>query len=209
MVAVGVPHHITQRGNNRQTVFLTDADRLFYLDTLRLKCREHGLDVLGWCLMPNHVHLVAVPTRDDSMAKAVGQTHHRFALRSNRLRRRSGHLWQNRFYSCPVGQSHLVETLAYVDLNPVRARLVDRPGAYNWSSASAHLAGRDPSGLLDDWRWSEIDPGREWAEVLAARPAAARFRRRLARCLSTGLPLGGDALIPSQPPAAQAATSSR
>ncbi len=193
MVAVGVPHHITQRGNNRQIVFSTDADRLSYLDTLRRKCRDHGLDVLGWSLMPNHVHFVVVPNQPDSMAKALGQTHHTYALRFNRLRRRSGHLWQNRFYSCPLGPTHLIEALAYVDLNPVRARLADRPEAYAWSSAQAHITHSDSTRLLDNWRWADIDLDRDWSDLLTARPAGVQFRRELHAGLIHGRPFGDPA----------------
>ena len=72
VVAEGAPHHITQRGNNRQDVFLLDEDRRFYLETLKAKCREHGVAVLGYCLMTNHVHLVAIPQHPDSLARALG-----------------------------------------------------------------------------------------------------------------------------------------
>ena len=208
VVAVDVPHHITQRGNNRQTVFLTDADRLSYLDTLRRKCREHSLALLGWCLMPNHVHLVAIPAHQHSIARAIGQTHHTFALHANRLRRRSGHFWQNRFYSCPVGPSHLIEALAYVDLNPVRARLAHTPTAFPWSSARPHLAHHDPADLLDLFHWSDIDRHHDWAEVLAARPAGRHFRRSLHAAERRGTPLGDQPFIDaltSKHAAAQAA----
>ncbi len=74
MVAEGVPHHVTQRGNNRQDIFYLADDRRFYIDTLRTKCREHGVIVLGYCLMTNHVHLVAMPQRGDSLARALERT---------------------------------------------------------------------------------------------------------------------------------------
>ena len=123
VVAAGVPHHITQRGNNRQDVFLLDDDRRFYLETLRERSQRHGVTLLGYCLMTNHVHLVAIPERPDSLARALGQSHSRYAQRFNRRYGRTGHLWQNRFYSCPLGRTHLVRALLYVDLNPVRAGL--------------------------------------------------------------------------------------
>ena len=116
VVAAGVPHHITQRGNNRQDVFLLDDDRRFYLETLRERSRRHGVTLLGYCLMTNHVHLVAIPERPDSLARALGQSHSRYAQRFNRRYGRTGHLWQNRFYSCPLGRTHLVRALLYVDL---------------------------------------------------------------------------------------------
>ena len=141
VVAAGVPHHITQRGNNRQDIFLLDDDRRFYLDTLRERSQRYGVTLLGYCLMTNHVHLVAIPERPDSLARALGQSHSRYAQRFNRRYGRSGHLWQNRFYSCPLGRTHLVRALLYGDLNPVRAGLVGRAEEYPWSSARAHLDG--------------------------------------------------------------------
>lgn len=103
VVAVGAPHHITQRGNNRQGVFLVDEDRRFYLETLREDSRRYGLRILGYCLMTNHVHLVAVPEGDNTLARAMQRTHSRYAQRFNRLYGRSGHLWQNRFFFLRTG----------------------------------------------------------------------------------------------------------
>ncbi|MFT5042900.1 MAG: putative transposase [Hyphomicrobiaceae bacterium] len=83
VVAVGEPHHITQRGNNRQNVFLADEDRHFYLKTLREKSEQFGLTISGYCLMTNHIHLIAIPRHPDSLAKALGHTHWRYAMRFN------------------------------------------------------------------------------------------------------------------------------
>ena len=112
VVAEGVPHHITQRGNNRQNVFLLNEDRRSYIETLRATSRQHGLTILGYCLMTNPVHLVAIPKRATSMAKAIGQAHWNYVMCFNKNNGRQGHLWQNRFYSCPVGESRLVAALA-------------------------------------------------------------------------------------------------
>ena len=166
VAAAGVPHHITQRGNNRQDVFLLDDDRRFYLETLRERSQRHGVTLLGYCLMANHVHLVAIPERPDSLARALGQSHSRYAQGFNRRYGRTGHLWQNRFYSCPLGRTHLVRALLYVDLNPVRAGLVGRAEEYPWSSARAHTEGADPSGTLDLGSWSEICSANDWGEAL-------------------------------------------
>ena len=160
--SVGTPHHITQRGNNRQIVFRSDHDRNFYLKTLKAKSGQHSLRVLGYCLMTNHVHLVAIPEHPSSMALALGQTHMIYAQRFNFSGRRSGHLWQNRFYSCPLGPTHLVDSLVYSDMNPVRARLAGRAEDYDWSSAAAHISHSDPSGLVDLWAWSDLDRERDW-----------------------------------------------
>ncbi len=168
VVAEAVPHHITQRGNNRQDTFYLPDDRRFYLETLRTKCRDHGVAVLGYCLMTNHVHLVAVPSSADALAQALGQAHGKYARWFNRRYRRSGHLWQNRFYSSALGGAHLETALAYVDLNPVRAGLVRRAEGYEWSSAAAHLTGCAGDSLVDSWDWEQLGFGADWAQRLAA-----------------------------------------
>jgi putative transposase len=190
VVAEGVPHHITQRGNNRQEVFLLDEDRRFYLDHLRPQARHYGVRLLGYCLMSNHVHLVAIPERSDSLARALGQLHCSYARRFNRRYRRSGHLWQNRFYSCPLARSHLWRALLYVDLNPVRAGLARDARAYAWSSAAVHCGGEDRGGLLDAWEWSELDPRGEWDEFLASRTLGVADAAALREATYSGHPFG-------------------
>lgn len=168
MVVAGVPHHVTQRGNNRQTVFLDHRDRGVYLQVLGEESRRHGLGILGYCLMPNHIHLIAVPSSPLSMAKAVGRTHYRYTQIFHSAHNRSGHLWQNRYYSTPLDESHLVSALAYVDTNPVRAALKKVATEYLWSSARAHVVSRDPNGLLDlDW-WRESKLAGDWDQRLRA-----------------------------------------
>jgi len=189
VVAVGVPHHVTQRGNNRQDVFLQDEDRRFYLDTLRKQCELHGLAVLGYCLMSNHVHLVAIPQQAHSLARGLGKTHQFHAQRFNRRYGRVGHLWQNRFFSCPLGRSHLEAALAYVDLNPVRAGLVGSADGYPWSSAAAHLNGVDPSGVVDMRAWNQSGRRSDWSEFLS-RGEAAACTSLLRSATLLGTPLG-------------------
>lgn len=195
VVAAGVPYHITQRGNNGQEVFLVDEDRRFYLNHLREQVRHHGVRLLGYCLMSNHVHLVAIPERTDSLARALGQLHGCYAWRFNRRYRRSGHLWQNRFYSCPLARTHLWRALLYVDMNPVRAGLVHDAPAYPWSSAAAHSRGHDASGLLDSAEWSELDPGGEWPEFLAARTLGLAEAMALREATYRGRPFGEGAFV--------------
>ncbi len=126
MVAVGAPHHVTQRGNNRQQVFYSDNQRRSYLALLADHAARHHLRILGYCLMPNHVHAVVVPGLPDSMSKAFGRTHNSYSRYLNAVRHRTGHLWQNRFYSTPLGREHLTRALRYIDMNPVRAQLVEQ-----------------------------------------------------------------------------------
>ena len=99
-IAVGYAHHITHRGNNRQDIFFVDDDRFVYLAILKEHCDKYGLDVFAYSLMTNHIHIVAVPRKEDSLAMAVGRTHLRYTQYINQMHKRSGHLWEGRFYSC-------------------------------------------------------------------------------------------------------------
>ena len=180
VVLEGVPVHVTQRGNRRQDVFFETSDRLLYLRKLREHSTRHGLDILGFCLMTNHVHLVAVRQRPDSLAKTLARTHYEYARWVNLRRGWAGHLWQNRYYSCPLDGAHLWEALRYVELNPVRAGLVGRAAEWRWSSAQAHLGRGDPAGLVDLELWREQYSPERWNGVLdsgiAGEVLSARIR---------------------------------
>jgi putative transposase len=128
VIAVEHPHHITQRGNARRFILEKQADRAVYLDLLRRSAGMHGVALIGYCLMSNHVHLVAVPAKADALARMLKDTHGRFASYWNAVHCSSGHVWQGRYYSCPLDESHLWEALRYTELNPVRARLVTTAG---------------------------------------------------------------------------------
>lgn len=187
-------HHITQRGNNRQDVFFVEEDRAAYLELLREQCEKHGVRVLGYCLMSNHVHLVVIPAREDSMQLAVGRTHFIYTQQVNRRHGQSGHLWQGRFYSCPMDDAHTVAAMRYVERNPVRAKLARVPWSYRWSSAAAHTGRPDATGLLDLKAWSGLLSGVNWKETLKGGDdkemlAALRLHTQ------TGRPLVSDAFL--------------
>ncbi len=153
VVAVGLPHHVTQRGNNRQQVFFDDDDRRFYLLTLAKYGRKHGVDIWGYCLMDNHVHVLAVPEREESLARCFAGTNLVYTQYINRKRSRSGRLWQNRFFSCPVdNDSYLWPVLRYIERNPVRAGMVKQAWQYEWSSARHHAKG-EPDMLVNEPDW--------------------------------------------------------
>ena len=153
IVVPDVPHHITQRGNNRQDVFFVDDDRRVYLSILKEQSEKFGLEILGWCLMTNHIHLIGRPAGPESLAKALGQTHFRYTQYINKFHGRSGHLWQNRFFSCPLGRAHFWKALLYVEQNPLRAKMVRRPWRYPWSSAKAHVENSSDDALLNMAYW--------------------------------------------------------
>lgn len=147
VVIAEVPHHVTQRGNARRFILDCDADRNVYIELLREDIQRCSVTFLGYCLMSNHVHLVLVPLKADGLAEALKHTHGRYASYWNAVHRSSGHLWQGRFYSCPLGPAHLWQTLRYTELNPVRAGLVKDAASWPWSSAAVHLGqtAADPS----------------------------------------------------------------
>ena len=185
LVLPGIPHHVTQRGNRRERVFFSDDDYASYLSLLRHGCRKSSTAVWAWCLMPNHVHLILVPAREDGLRAALAPAHTRYAMEINRREGWRGHLWQDRFASFPMDEAHLHVCLAYTELNPVRARLVDRPETWRWSSARAHLglAGDGLTdlaamrGRIDDWR-AFLDAGLrdEDREVIRTAERTGRLR---------------------------------
>ena len=142
-VAPGYPHHVTQRGNRRQQTFFNDEDYQAYLELMSHWCDRYGVQIWAYCLMPNHIHLIAVPGTNDGLNLAIGEAHRRYTRRINFREGWRGHLWQGRFSSFIMQQSYLIACTKYIELNPVRAGLVQRPEKWRWSSAGAHLKGGD------------------------------------------------------------------
>ncbi|MBM3472318.1 MAG: transposase [Armatimonadetes bacterium] len=160
IVLPGFPHHMTHRGHHREDVFLSDRHFQRYLVWLAEAARKYDLRIWAYCLMSNHVHLIAVPENETALSNVGRVVHTRHAQACNEERGGDGHLWQGRYYSCPLDDAHLWEAVRYVERNPVRAHLVERAESYAWSSAPAHCGLRpDPvlaSGLpllarVDDW----------------------------------------------------------
>lgn len=194
VVVPGCTHHVTQRGNNRQDVFFADRDREMFLRYLREAAERFSLHVEGYCLMTNHMHLVVTPQRADSLPEALKRINQLYAQYVNRLHGRSGHLWQDRFFSCPLDPDHVRRVLAYVERNPVRARLCRKAWCWPWSSAGAHGGGDDSSGLLDMASWKrDMTPAR-WRRMLE-RPDDDRLAASLRLATSRGRPLGADAFV--------------
>lgn len=144
VVIPGIPYHVTQRGNGRRDIFYTAADRQIYLDLLARYAERHQMAIWAYCLMSNHLHLVASPRRPESLARALGRAHAQYARYRNLIDRGCGHVWEARYFSCPLERAHLWRAIAYVERNPVRAGIVDHAEAYPWSSARARLGGVRP-----------------------------------------------------------------
>lgn len=159
VVVPGYPHHVTQRGNRRQPVFFTENDYRIYLNLVGEGCLKFKVDVWGYCLMPNHVHLILVPQDEKGLRMAIGEAHRRYTLHINYREGWKGHLWQERFSSFPMDERYLLAAARYIERNPVRAKLVRKPEDYRWSSARAHIKNKDDgfvkvSGIgpmVDDW----------------------------------------------------------
>lgn len=189
VVVPGIAHHVTQRGTGRQLVFYTRGDRVSYLQLLKENSSRAGLRILAYCLMPNHIHLIAVPVEEDSLAVALRRAHGRYAQYFNARKLRSGHLWQNRFHSCPMDEQHLWTAIRYVEKNPVRAGLAARPEDYGWSSAAAHIEGNDSRHVVDMGFWAESGGAARWRELLEDGEQEAELAL-LRRATYAGKPLG-------------------
>jgi len=191
LVIPGLPHLVTQRGNGRARTFFGDDDYELYRDLLAEHCRTAGVEVWAWCLMPNHVHLILVPSDADGLRRALAAVHRRYAGAIHTRRRRTGHFWQGRFGAVAMDEDHLAAALRYVSLNPVRARLVTRAQDWRWSSTRAHLAGKD-DGITARAPIRERFP--RFADLLVAEPDADMFSR-LRAAESIGRPLGNDRFL--------------
>jgi putative transposase len=191
VVVPGLPHHVIQSGNRRQTTFFRDDDYAAYLELMAQWCGEEGVRIWAYCLMPNHVHLIAVPKTENALRRAIGEVHRRYTRRINLREDWRGYLWQGRFASFVMDEPHLLAAARYIELNPVRENLVNTPRQWPWSSARAHLAGRDDQlvrvapllRMVDDWK----------AFLRSAVPETEL--EELRRHARTGRPLGSDKFV--------------
>ncbi len=138
------------RGVRAMQVFFSDQNRNEYLNLLAEHGRVHGVEHLGYCPMTNHVHLVAVPAAQGSVARGIGEAHRRYTRMVNFRQRVRGYLFQGRFFSCPLDEAHCLTAVRYVERNPVRAGTVTRPWDYRWSSARFHVGLRKSDALVQD-----------------------------------------------------------
>ena len=194
-VCARVPYHITQRGNRREKVFFTDADRTAYLGWLREYAEKHEVDILAYCLMTNHIHLIAVPASEDGLEKVLKPLHMRYAQRVNRTRGWKGHVWQGRFFSSALDEEYLWAAVRYVERNPVRARMVRKAQNYRWSSASAHCGLKPDPVLTRRLSWQrQFESLGNWSAWLAEGDEPQRLEL-LRRNVEKGLPCGSEKFI--------------
>lgn len=191
IVVPGYPHHVTARGNRREPIFFEDGDQEIYCDILAEQMRKADVSVWAYCLMPNHVHLILYPNDRDGLARAIGAAHRRWANFVNARGRWRGHLFDGRFGSVAMDETHLIAAARYVALNPVRARLVAKAQDWPWSSVRAHLSGIDDALVTVKPFKDRIG---DFAALIAAQEGDESFAA-LRSAEQTGRPLGNADFI--------------
>jgi putative transposase len=187
-----LPHHVTQRGNRQQALFLGADDFALYRDLLAERCRANGVACWAYCLMPNHVHLILVPSQPDGLAKAVGEAHRRYTAFFNARARITGHLFQGRYFSRAVDEDHLIAAARYLALNPVRAGLVANAADWLASSVPAHLAGRDDVLATVAPLLRRVP---RFADLIEPGPEDAAERLQFESASTTGRPWGDETFL--------------
>jgi putative transposase len=172
-------------------VFFKNSDYEHYLELLKEWCTSEQIDIWAYCLMTNHIHLIVTPTKASNLGKAIGETHRRYTRMINFRENWRSYLWQGRFASYPMDKSWLLKAAAYVELNPVKAGMVQNPQDYRWSSVHAHLAGKDVNGIIHPKKLLALTG--DWAQYLKG--AHADNNHELEKHECTGRPLGDESFI--------------
>ncbi|MDE2229159.1 MAG: transposase [Alphaproteobacteria bacterium] len=193
----GQPLHVIQRGNNRDAIFFCDADYVRYRDWLAEAAGEYGCTIHAYALMTNHVHLLATPTRTDSLPRTMQSLGRRYVRHVNAAYRRTGTLWEGRYRAAPIdSDAYFLACCRYIELNPVRAGMVARPRDYPWSSWRAHALGADDALAREHPLYRAL--GRTAAErqqaygALFRRPLDAAFVDELRAATNGGWALGSE-----------------
>ena len=189
VVTPGLPHHVTQRGNRRQKTFFVDSDYDAYIGLMAEWCDKYAVEIWAYCLMPNHIHLMAVPKTEDGLARAIGEAHRRYSRMINFRKKWRGHLFQERFASFPMDEQHMYYAGRYIEMNPVRAKMKKLPEHWRYSSCRAHLAKKDGRLVKVKPLYEMVD---DWREYLYENEEAWDLIRRHER---TGRPLGSPRFV--------------
>ncbi len=189
-----VPHHITQRGNRKEDVFFEDDDRHTYLKWLAEYSAKHKVDVLAYCLMTNHVHLILRPKEDTGLQKVLKPLHMRYAQYINKVNGWTGHFWQGRYFSSALDENYTWAAIRYVERNPIRAGMVEVAEDYKWSSAAAHC-GLKPEPMLYNFSKHERAVSEDaWSKWLSFE-CSSKDMDILEKHVVKGLPCGGDSFV--------------
>jgi putative transposase len=191
VVAAGAPHLVTQRGNRGQKVFFSDSDFELYKSLLADGCRRAHTTMLAYCFLPDRVHLILVPRDEDGLRAALGESHRRYTREINTREGWRGFLWQGRFASFPMDAAHLPSCARFVELAPVHAGLAKRARDWRWSSARAHLSGKNDELVRIETPLTRTNNWREYLAEGAGPEQCELFRAHE----STGRPLGPPAFV--------------
>ncbi len=191
VVAPGLPHHVTQRGNRRQETFFREKDYREYIHLMSEWCSRWKVEVWAYCLLPNHVHMIVIPESEDGLRRAIGEAHRRYTRLINFREGWRGHLWQGRFASFTMDEKYLLAATRYVELNPLRAGFVKHPESYKWSSAAAHISGKDDTLVKVK---PLLEMVRDWKEFLSSGISEDELRR-MRYHEKTGRPLGSEGFV--------------
>lgn len=194
VVISGYPYHITQRGNYKQKVFSNQEDYKIYLSWIAEYSRKNKLSILAYCLMPNHVHFIAIPEENTSLARTFNLSHMRYSQYYNKKDDKIGHLWQGRFFSTLLSKDHLYEAVRYVENNPVKAKIVEASEDWEWSSARDHLDIRKKNILLKVADYREYLQIENWRDYLKGK-TDKNIEEEIKKNTKTGRPCGGESFI--------------
>ena len=191
LVVPGYPHHVTQRGNRKLQTFFSENDFRAYVNLIAEMKERSRVEIWAYCLMPNHVHLVAVPSHEDGLAEMMQHSHRRYARRVNKRENWQGHLWQERFHSILMDERHLFAAVRYIELNPVAAGLCNAATDWPWSSVHAHVRREDDKIVTVQPMLKRVP---HWSDYLAWQEDSEAIKNLRAN-VKSGRPVGDDRFI--------------
>lgn len=192
IVIAETPHHVTQRGNRGEKIFFEKADFETYIDILSEQCDEKGVSIKAYCLLPNQIHLIAVPRDEKSLAAAIGETHRRYTVHVNAKSNWRGHLFQDRFFSYAMDERYMLRAARFIENLPVISGIAPRADNYLWSSARTHVRLLTDNKLVREKTVLKSMP--DWAAYLE-RPMDPQEMETIRLHLQTGRPRGSDGFL--------------
>jgi len=199
IVVPNTPHHIVQRGHNKQVVFVSDDDCRYYLENVFEWKEQLNCKVYAWCLMTNHIHLIINPGNEvDNLGKLMKRLAGKQTRYINRLEKRTGSLWEGRYKSSPIEtDAYLLACCRYVELNPVRAKMVEKPEEYRWSSYQEKIGLKEQDKMdadacylsLGETQEQRMARYKQWVESEVSEQEIKSIREAMQRGHPTGSPL--------------------
>ena len=194
IVIPDLPHHICHRGNLGQDVFFLDSDRTLYLGLLNEHSQVHRVTIQAYCLMSNHIHVIATPQDSSGLHRTFQRVQGDYARALHTRLNRRGNLWHGRFRSAAMDEDYFWAAMVYVEQNPVRAGIVTSAEAWTWSSARAH-AEEYPDTMLDLTRWRTRYTAERWKECLKLGLRDSSILERIRQSTKNGRPAASEAFL--------------